>query len=522
MSSTGSDDASRKRIPIGTQRAGVKPPSMPARHEYVGGQELAEAALSPAPVNPVPVNPAQVNPAPSQRNATPSSDRPREQNREKRSRGGSQSSFTDVLPQQKRVAVPSLRQALEEDLESDFQAALEGLSIDELLQGSESLQPEHSIEPGGQIAGTVISVGADTAFVDLGGRQQGALKLAGLETVPAVGDRLELSVGSRNEDDSLYELSLANRAVSVENWTQLAAGMIVEARVTGANKGGLECEVAGLSGFMPASLVSPYRIENLAELVGQTLESLVTEIVPEARRLVLSRRAVVERQASDARTKLLETLEVGATLEGVVRSVRDFGAFVDIGEGVDGLIHVSQLSWERVENPADVVAIGQRMRVVVKKVDRQTGKIALSARDLIESPWKQVAYKYHIGATVRGTVTRIAQFGAFVRLEPGVEGLVHVSEIASRHVRSVGDAVKEGEEVECRVLSVDPDEQRMSLSIKALAARPGELSAPLGGPDNRPEQEAEPPAALVKPSSRILKGGLGGGSNNSTGLRFGN
>ena len=298
--------------------------------------------------------------------------------------------------------------------------------------------------------------------------------------------------------------------------------MIVEARVTGANKGGLECEVAGLSGFMPASLVSPYRIENLAELVGQTLESLVTEIVPEARRLVLSRRAVVERQASDARTKLLETLEVGATLEGIVRSVREFGAFVDIGEGVDGLIHVSQLSWERVENPADVVAIGQRMRVVVKKVDRQTGKIALSARDLIESPWKQAAYKYHIGATVRGTVTRIAQFGAFVRLEPGVEGLVHVSEIASRHVRSVGDVVKEGEEVECRVLSIDPDEQRMSLSIKALAARPGELSSPLDGPDNRPEQEAEPPAALVKPSSRILKGGLGGGSDNSTGLRFGN
>jgi small subunit ribosomal protein S1 len=267
---------------------------------------------------------------------------------------------------------------------------------------------------------------------------------------------------------------------------------------------------------MPASLVSPWRVENLEELVGQTLETLVTEIVPAARRLVLSRRAVIERQAADARATMLETLEVGDALDGIVRSVRDFGAFVDIGNGVEGLVHVSQLSWDRVENPADVLQPGQKVRVIVKKIDRQTGKIGLSARDLVESPWKQAAEKYHVGATVKGVVSRIAQFGAFVKLEPGVEGLVHVSELAHRHVRSVGDVVKEGEPVECRVLTCDPDEQRLSLSIKALATRPTPAGA--GAADEADEPEPEAVAPVTKKHTGPLKGGLG---SQSDGARFG-
>jgi len=250
--------------------------------------------------------------------------------------------------------------------------------------------------------------------------------------------------------------------------------------------------------------------------VGQTLESLVTEIVPAARRLVLSRRAVIEKQASEARTKMLETLEPGTALDGIVRSVRDFGAFVDIGNGVEGLVHVSELSWDRVASPADVLQTGQRLRVVVKKVDRQTGKIGLSARDLVESPWKRAAEKYHVGATVRGTVTRIAQFGAFVRLEPGIEGLVHVSEVATRRIRSVADVLREGEAVECRVLSIDPDGQKLALSIKALAPAPGAAgeSAETAA-DAASESEAPPPR---KKRTTPLKGGLGGESD---GARFG-
>ena len=443
----------------------------------------------------------------------------REGRRDKRGNAAAKSPFADVLPPQKRVAVPNLRAALDEDLEQDFEAALAGVAIDDLVSASTSARADAPIEPGSRLTGTVLSIGSDTAFVDLGERRQGALKLAGLEpeSIPAVGDVLQLSVGLRNDDDGLYDVAFANRAVSVEDWSQLEAGMIVEARVTAANKGGLECDVAGLRGFMPASLVSTWRIENLEEMVGQTLESLVTDIVPAARRLVLSRRAVIEKQAAEARTKLLETLEVGTTLDGIVRSVRDFGAFVDIGEGVEGLVHVSQLSWERVANPADVLQAGQRVRVVVKKIDPDTGKIALSARDLVESPWKRAADKYHVGATVRGVVSRIAQFGAFVKLEPGVEGLVHVSELATRHVRSVADVVKEGEHVECRVLAVDPDEQRMSLSIKALAAKPAPAADDETEAADEPSAAPEPPVTAKKRSGP-LKGGLGG---QSMGDRFG-
>ena len=472
-----------RRIPIGTQRPGVAPqgdagaPAGQASREGGGG-----------------------------RRGRRRDDRPR--------------AFTDVLPPARRVAVPNIRGGLDDDLEADFEAALEGVAIDDLLAAGVSAKAEAPIDPGTRLMATVLSVGPDTAFVDLGGRRQGAMKLAGLLDagidLPAVGDSIEVSVGSRNEDDNLYDVALANRAVAVEDWSQIQAGMVVEARVTAANKGGLECEVAGLRGFMPASLVSTWRIENLEEVVGQTLESLVTEIVPEARRLVLSRRAVIEKLAADAKAKMLETLEPGAEMDGIVRSVREFGAFVDIGNGVEGLIHVSELSWDRVATAADVLKAGDKVRVVVKRIDHDTGKIGLSARDLIESPWRNAAVKYHTGATVRGKVSRIAQFGAFVKLEPGVEGLVHVSELATRHVRSVGDVVKEGEEVECRVLAVDPDEQRLSLSIKALAAKPAAASSDAEPEVEEPVEEA--PAPVAKKRTGPLKGGLGGQSD---GARFG-
>jgi len=547
-SGQGPEGAQPRRIPIGTQRPGVKPPRPAARYEYFSAPAPAATAglQSPAPrQSPAPIAPASsAAPAVGTAAAADVTDSPavaasaaggvkgqnttgqtsaprREGRRDKRSGSSEKSPFKDVLPPQKRVAVPNLRAALDDDLEQDFEAALAGVQIDDLITASTSARADAPLEPGARLAGTVLSIGADTAFIDLGERRQGAMKLAGLdlELVPAVGDVLQLSVGLRNDDDGLYDVAFANRAVAVEDWSQLQAGMIVEARVTAANKGGLECDVAGLRGFMPASLVSTWRVENLEEMIGQTLESLVTDIVPAARRLVLSRRAVIEKQAAEAKTKLLETLEVGATLDGIVRSVRDFGAFVDIGEGVEGLVHVSQLSWDRVANPADVLQTGQRVRVVVKKIDRDTGKIGLSARDLVESPWQRAGEKYHVGATVRGVVSRIAQFGAFVKLEPGVEGLVHVSELANRHVRSVGDVVKEGESVECRVLAIDPDEQRMSLSIKALSAP----SAAAAGDDAADEDAAEeaPAAPVVKKHSGVLKGGTGRVGSTSAGEKFG-
>jgi len=515
-----------RRIPIGTQRPGVKVPSLATPYQYVTPTDAAPTAPAsdaPAPaVEAAPAAPAHDAP-PAAPSPAPASAKPADGGRggRGRRRDDKPRSFTDVLPPARRVAVPSIRGSLDEDLEADFEAALEGVAVEELLASGASAKAEAPIEPGTRMMATVLSIGPDTAFVDLGGRRQGAMKLAGLLDagidIPEVGASIEVSVGGRNDDDNLYDVALGNRAVAVEDWSQIQAGMIVEAKVTAANKGGLECEVAGLRGFMPASLVSTWRIENLAECVGQTLESLVTEIVPAARRLVLSRRAVIEKQAADAKAKLLETLEPGAELDGIVRSVRDFGAFVDIGNGVEGLVHVSELAWERVANAADVLQQGEKVRVIVKKIDHQTGKIGLSVRDLIESPWKRAGEKYHVGTTVRGVVSRIAQFGAFVRLEPGVEGLVHISELATRHIRNVADVAREGQEVECRVISVDPDEQRMSLSIKALAPAPSVKKADEADAVEDADEPAPPPPVSKKPSGP-LKGGV---STRSQGEKFG-
>jgi len=543
MSDAPEDQAAKsRRIAIGTQRPGVKPPSLGPKYRYVGPAALAppDAALAPSEPGPAPAPPAaataadspaapevsidapQVADQPHDRQGTDGSGPAPRGGRGKRRDGVKMPSLADVLPPSKRVAVPNLRAGLDEDLEADFEAAIGDLAIDDMLEAQAAIKAEAPLDPGTRITGVVLAIGADTAFIDLGGRRQGALKLAGFldrgEDLPEPGQPINLSVGGRNEADGLYEVAPANRAVSVEDWSQIEAGMVVEARVVAANKGGLECEVAGLRGFMPASLVSTWRVENLEEMVGQTLDSLVTEIVPAARRLVLSRRAVIEKLAAEAKVKMLETLEPGDEFEGIVRSVREFGAFVDIGNGVEGLVHVSELSWERVANPADVLQQGQKVRVIIKKIDPQTGKIGLSARALIESPWKRAADKYHLGATVRGVVSRIAQFGAFVRLEPGIEGLVHISELATRRIRSVGDVVKEGEQVECRVLAIDPDEQKMALSIKALAPSPAAADS-AGGPEPAADEaQGESPLPPRRQQTAPLKGGVGGDSD---GARFG-
>jgi predicted RNA-binding protein with RPS1 domain len=505
-----------RRIPIGTQRTGSVGSGMSARYTYItsadrttaqppaaagSSEQLASGAQPDVASAPA----ATDHPAPG---------KDRRRGRRRPERDNKAAAFTDALPPQKRVAVPNLRQGLDDDLEEDFEAALAGVEVDALLD--QAALVDQPIPPGSKVQGTVLSIGPETAFIDLGNQRQGALQLAGIfeeeGELPEVGAVLELSVGGRNDDDGLYEVAPANRGVVVEDWSQLEVGMIVQARCTAANKGGLECEVAGLRGFMPASLVSPWRIENFEEMVGQTLESLVTEINPGARRLVLSRRAVIEKQAADARAKMLETLEPGETVEGIVRSVRDFGAFIDIGHGVEGLVHVSQLSWERITDPNEILKPGQAVKAVVKKVDRETGKIGLSIRDLVESPWSRADAKYPMGSTVRGTVSRIADFGAFVKLEPGIEGLIHVSELATRRIRSVGDVVTEGETIECRVLSVDPAEQRLSLSLKALSKADT-------ADDQASEEEDTPPAETPrKKRTGPLKGGVGG---QSEGARFG-
>jgi small subunit ribosomal protein S1 len=252
--------------------------------------------------------------------------------------------------------------------------------------------------------------------------------------------------------------------------------------------------------------VSIYRVENPEELVGQRLACVVTEANRDRRNLVLSHRAVMERERNEQREKLLTELAPGQIREGVVRSLKDFGAFVDIG-GVDGLINISQLSWDRVKHPSEVLELGQKVKVRVEKFDKETGKVGLSYREVGANPWQNAASKYAVGARAKGTVSRLMDFGAFVKLEPGVEGLIHISELGHGRVFRARDVVSEGQEVEVKVLSVDEENQRIGLSLKALLAPPEKPGQQKLADEDMPLPGDAPKAPRKR--NEELKGGTG-------------
>ena len=253
------------------------------------------------------------------------------------------------------------------------------------------------------------------------------------ETPPAAGAEMEFVVVRFDAEEGLYELTRPTAAVNVGNWDEVTEGQIIEVTVTGATRAAWSARSPASGGFIPMGQVSIYRVENPEELVGQRLACVVTEANCERRNLVLSHRAVMERERNEQRDKLLAELAPGQLREGIVRSLKDFGAFVDLG-GVDGLIHISQLSWDRVKHPSEVVEVGQKLKVRIEKFDKDTGKVSLSYREVGANPWQNVESKYPVGARVKGTVSRLMDFGAFVKLEPGVEGLIHISELAHGRV----------------------------------------------------------------------------------------
>jgi len=402
------------------------------------------------------------------------------------------------------VPLPNLRQGLTPDLEEEFQAALGDAPVEELLSAGESAGRE-TLEPDARHTGRVVAVQRDDVFLELGGREQGCLPLAQLEKPPAVGDEIEVVVGRFNTEDGLYELRIPEAAVDVDDWADIEEGMVVEARVTGHNTGGLECQVNQIRGFIPISQVALYRVEDLAEFVEQKFPCLVTEANPRRRNLVLSRRAVLEREREEAQERLWDSLAPGQVHEGVVRKLMDFGAFVDLG-GVDGLLHVSQLSWGRVNHPSEVLSEGQTIRVKIEKIDRESRRIGLAYREMLENPWETAAKKFPEGGVFEGTVTKLMDFGAFVEMEPGIEGLVHISELSHRRVWRASDVVKEGDRVEVLVLSVDAEAQRMSLSMKQLHQPEPEKGK---GPDSDEPGPSPEPAKKRPRRTEPLQGGLG-------------
>ena len=394
---------------------------------------------------------------------------------------------------------------LGDDLDAEIEAALGGLSMDAVVE--EATTSEVDIEPGTRVQAVVSKIHNDDAFVKLPDQSEGVAAFHQFKEEPAEGDTVEVIVRGRNKEDGLYELSVPGAAVGGADWDELNEGDMVDAMVTGSNTGGLEVSVGSLSGFVPASQISRFRVEDFEAYHGQKMPCIVVEINPAKRKFVLSHRAVLEREQEEKKKKLLEELEVGQIREGIVTKLMDFGAFIDLG-GMEGLAHISKLSWARIKHPSEVVKEGDKVKVKVEKYDTETGKMSLSYRDTLEDPWQSLGDQFSADDIVKGTVTRVADFGAFVKIAPAIEGLVHISELSYKRVARVSSVLNEGDEIEVKILTIDTQAQKVSLSLKATQAPPKPKAS--GG---KPEEPDEPARELVVPASNTpLKGGRDRGS----------
>ncbi|MGV6814900.1 MAG: 30S ribosomal protein S1 [Phycisphaerales bacterium] len=362
--------------------------------------------------------------------------------------------------------------------------------------------------------GKVVSVGATDLFVEFGPKELGVVDVSQFkEEKPKVGDDLEVAVQRYDSAESLYICALPG-AVQKADWEMLEMGQLVEARVTGTNKGGLELEVAGHRAFMPASQVDINHIPDLSVFVGEKMACEVQKIDRRGQgNILLSRRDVINKERAKLAEGLKETLKEGDTVEGTVRKIMDFGAFVDLG-GVDGLIHINDLSHSRVQHGAKGVAQhvteGQKVRVQILKIDWDANRIGLGLKQLQEDPYTAAASEIVEGAQVSGKVTKIMDFGAFVEVAPGVEGLVHISELEWRRVNDVHEVLSENEVVQVLVLKVDPEDRKISLSLKQLKERPASSGGDRGGKGRggkggRGGRDDRDPAEILKETRQLRK-----------------
>jgi small subunit ribosomal protein S1 len=396
-----------------------------------------------------------------------------------------------------------------DSLEAAWDAESADLDISQLnslmeSKGGSEITDEIPLET--RITGTVTRIHKDDVFLTLRGQHQGVCSLRQFKEPPAIGAPIEVIVRNMNAD-GLYDVSAPGASVTVSDWDDIHEGGVVEARVTGSNTGGLECMVNNIRGFIPASQIEIFRVENLNDYIGKKLECVVTEAKQQRKNLVLSHRAIKERMNEETKKEFLANLKIGETYEGIVTKLMDFGAFVALGSGVEGLVHVSKLSWDRVTHPKEVFKEGEKVKVKLEKIQPETGKLSLSFRDTLVHPWQNIDSKYPPNSTVKGVVSRLAEFGAFVRLEPGVEGLIHVSELAHYRVRTVKCIVDVGQMVEVKILNIDAAAQKMSLSLKATQPEPEKKVEPEVVEADEPLR----PMAVPK-RSKPLRGGMGKGS----------
>jgi small subunit ribosomal protein S1 len=345
----------------------------------------------------------------------------------------------------------------------------------ELIPDYDSTFPE--INEGQVVHGTVVRVDKDEVLVDIGYKSEGVIPVSELSIRRSVNPADEVSMGDEidalvlTKEDAEGRLILSKKRARFElAWKNIEmaaeSGDPVNGRVIEVVKGGLILDL-GVRGFLPASLVDIRRVQDLDEFLGQELRAKVIELNRSRNNVVLSRRAVLEEERKEQRQQILDKLQPGDVVEGQISNIVDFGAFVDL-DGMDGLIHISELSWSHVNHPSEVLEIGQDVQVKVLDIDRDRQRISLGLKQTQSDPWQQVIEKYHEDDVVEGRVTKVVTFGAFVEILPGVEGLVHISELAQHHVENPREIVAQGQPVNVKIIEVDGERRRLSLSLKRV------------------------------------------------------
>lgn len=340
---------------------------------------------------------------------------------------------------------------------------------------SETNQENLNVNVGDTVTGTVVKIEDNHVLVDFGFKTEGIIPISELsylhiETpheVVQVGDELTLSIKKVEDDEVVLSKKTVDRELA---WGELEEkferGDVFDVQVKEVVKGGLVVDI-GVRAFIPASLVETYFVDDFASYQDRTLSVKITELDKEQHRVILSHRAVVEAEQASKKNQILQSIEVGQVLEGTVQRITDFGVFVDIG-GMDGLVHISQLSHEHVSNATEVVSEGDKVKVEVLSVDRDNERISLSRKKVLPGPWENIEDQIKPGQVVEGTVKRLVNFGAFVEVLPNIEGLVHISQIANRHISTPQEVLEVGQQVTVKVLDVSKSDERISLSIREI------------------------------------------------------
>jgi small subunit ribosomal protein S1 len=372
------------------------------------------------------------------------------------------------------------------DSQTDSAVATADLTPEELVQAIEDSLKD--FKDGDLVEGTIVKVDRDEVLLDIGYKSEGVIPAKELSIrqdvdpseVVKLGDHVEALVLQKEDKEGRLILS-KKRAQYERAWSRIEeimrSGGTIRGPVIEVVKGGLILDI-GLRGFLPASLVELRRVRDLHPFVGQELECKIIELDRNRNNVVLSRRAFLEESQSEGRKKFLESLRKGERRHGTVSSIVNFGAFVDISGGVDGLVHVSELSWKHVDHPSEVVSVGQEVDVEILDVDLERERVSLSLKATQEDPWREFERKHQTGEVINGQVTKLVPFGAFVRVGEGIEGLVHISELSDQHVESPEQVVQVGEQVRVKVVDVDVLRRRISLSTRRVAEEPEVLPEP--------------------------------------------